>query len=341
MKFRIAGATCAVTFAIALAQGNAHAQLNMICSMQIEPCQGIVNAFEKQTGIKVSLTNKSSGETFAQINAEKENPKTDLWFAGTGDPHLQAADQDLTLSYKTPTFDQLHRWAQAQAEISGYKTVGYYAGALGFGYNPEVMAKKKLPIPQCWKDLLKTEYKDEVQIANPNTSGTAYTTLASLVQMWGEEPAFDYLKKLHKNVNQYVRSGAAPIKAAARGETAIGVVFLHDVAAEKAGGFNVVPVAPCEGTGYEIGSISIIKGARNLDNAKKFYDWALTPEAQKLMAVNKSFQLPSNKATPQPPESPRFADVKLIDYDLKKYGSAVERKRLLARWDKEVYGSPK
>ncbi len=70
----------------------AQAQLNMICSMQVEPCQGMVNAFEKQTGIKVSLTNKSSGETFAQINAEKENPKTDIWFAGTGDPHLQAAD---------------------------------------------------------------------------------------------------------------------------------------------------------------------------------------------------------------------------------------------------------
>jgi iron(III) transport system substrate-binding protein len=319
----------------------AQAQLNMICSMQVEACQGMVNAFEKQTGIKVSLTNKSSGETFAQINAEKENPKTDLWFTGTGDPHLQAADQDLTQPYKSPLFDQLYRWAQGQAEISGYRTVGYYAGALGFGYNPEVMAKKKLPIPACWKDLLKPEYKDEIQIANPNTSGTAYTTLATLVQIWGEEQAFTYLKALHKNVNQYVRSGAAPIKAAARGETGIGIVFLHDVAAEKAGGFNVVPVSPCEGTGYEIGSMSIVKGARNLDNAKKFYDWALAPDAQKLMAANKSFQLPSNKATPQPPESPRFADIKLIDYDLKKYGSAAERKRLLARWDNEVYGQPK
>jgi ABC-type Fe3+ transport system substrate-binding protein len=126
-----------------------------------------------------------------------------------------------------------------------------------------------------------------------------------------------------------------------RGETAIGIVFLHDVAAEKSAGFNVVPVSPCEGTGYEIGSMSIIKGARNLDNAKKFYDWALTPDAQKLLAANKSFQLASNKATPQPPESPRFNDIKLIDYDLKKYGSATERKRLLAKWDKEVYGLPK
>jgi iron(III) transport system substrate-binding protein len=203
------------------------------------------------------------------------------------------------------------------------------------------MAKKKLPLPKCWADLLKPEYKDEIQIANPNTSGTAYTTLATLVQLWGEEKAFEYLKALHKNVNQYTRSGAAPIKAAARGETAIGIVFLHDVGAEKAAGFNVVPVSPCEGTGYEIGSMSIVKGARNLDNAKKFYDWALTPDAQKILAANKSFQLPSNKATPQPPESPRFNDIKLIDYDLKKYGSSAERKRLLARWEKDVYGQPK
>ena len=91
MKFRIAGLACA--FALApFAAAPAHAQLNMICSMQVEPCQGMINAFEKQTGIKVSATNKSSGETFAQINAEKENPKTDIWVAGTGDPHLQAAD---------------------------------------------------------------------------------------------------------------------------------------------------------------------------------------------------------------------------------------------------------
>ncbi|MEO8566423.1 MAG: extracellular solute-binding protein, partial [Betaproteobacteria bacterium] len=237
--------------------------------------------------------------------------------------------------------DQLHRWAQGQAEISGYKTVGYYAGALGFGYNPEVMAKKKLPIPACWKDLLKPEYKDEIQIANPNTSGTAYTAMASLVQIWGEEAAFDYLKKLHKNVNQYVRSGAAPIKAAARGETAIGIVFLHDVAAEKAGGFNVVPVSPCEGTGYEIGSMSIIKGARNLENARKFYDWALTPAAQALAAQAKSYQLPSNVSSPVSPLSPKPSEIKLIDYNFAKYGASAERKRLLERWEREVGSTPK
>ena len=62
-------------------------------------------------------------------------------------------------------------------------------------------------------------------------------------------------------------------------------------------GFPIKLVVPCEGTGYEIGSMSIIKGAKNLENAKKFYDWALTPAAQKIGGDLKNFQTPSNKAT--------------------------------------------
>ena len=95
-------------------------------------------------------------------------------------------------------------------------------------------------------------------------------------------------------------------------------------------------VSPCEGTGYEIGSMSLIKGARHLDEAKKFYDWALTPEAQELAAANGSYQLPSNPATPVPPEAPDMQKIKLIDYDFAKYGSSAERKRLLGRWTQEV-----
>ena len=59
-----------------------------------------------------------------------------------------------------------------QAEQSKYRTVGVYAGALGFGYNTEMLAKRKLPEPKCWADLLEPEFKDEVQVADPNSSGT-------------------------------------------------------------------------------------------------------------------------------------------------------------------------
>ena len=228
-----------------------------------------------------------------------------------------------------------------QAKGSKYRTVGIYSGALGFGYNSELMAKRKLEPPKCWADLLDPKFKDEVQVADPNSSGTSWTMLATMVQLMGEEPGFDYLKKLHRNINQYTKSGAAPAKATAQGETLIGIAFQHDLVTMAVEGAPVKVVAPCEGTGYEIGSESLIKGGRNLDNAKIFYDWALTPEAQALGAKFRSYQVPSNKATPTPPQAPKFADIKLINYDFAKYGSSAERSRLLARWDKEVKAQPK
>ncbi|MFZ1681962.1 MAG: ABC transporter substrate-binding protein [Rhizobiaceae bacterium] len=314
--------------------------LTLYCSADEAWCQVMARGFEEETGIKVDMTRKSSGETFAQVKAEGANPKGDIWWGGTGDPHLQAAEEGLTEAYVSPNRDQLNDWAIRQAEAAGDRTIGIYSGALGFGYNKDLLAKNNLPVPACWNDLLKPEFKGHIQMANPNSSGTAYTTLATMVQLLGEDGGFQFMKDLHKNINQYTKSGSAPIKAAGLGETTIGIVFMHDAVAQAASGFPIVTVAPCEGTGYEIGSMSIVAGARNGDSARKFYDWALTADVQSRAKDVKSFQVPSNKNATQSPLAPDLSQVKLIDYDFKKYGSADERKRLLKKWDDEVFSLP-
>jgi iron(III) transport system substrate-binding protein len=86
------GALAAFSSPAAMAQDKGN--LNIYCSMQIEWCTLAANEFSKQTGIKVNTSFKGSGETFAQIKAEASNPKGDVWFGGTGDPHLQAAEED-------------------------------------------------------------------------------------------------------------------------------------------------------------------------------------------------------------------------------------------------------
>ncbi|HEV2559304.1 MAG TPA: ABC transporter substrate-binding protein [Microvirga sp.] len=315
---------------------HAQGQLVMYCGVQEEWCRAMVNGFERETGIKVSMTRKSAGEVLAQLKAEAQNPRADIWWGGTGDPHLQAGQEGLTDEYKSPALADLQDWAVRQWEQSKGRTVGIYSGALGFGFNTDLIKQKGLPEPKCWADLLDAKLKDEVQVADPNSSGTAYTLLATVVQLMGEEKGFTYLKGLHKNINQYTKSGAAPAKATSIGETAVGITFLHDMVTFAVDGSPVKAVAPCEGTGYEIGSMSIVKGAKNLDSAKKFYDWALSPNAQRLASEAKSYQVPSNKSAPVPPQAPKIADIKLIAYDFGKYGSSEERKRLLTRWDAEV-----
>ncbi len=321
----------------------AHAEqesLSLMCSVSTEWCNMLKTAFSKATGISVNLAHKSSAAALAQVTGERSSPTIDIWFGGTGDPHLQAAEADLTVSYQSPNTNQLQDWAIAQATQSGYKTIGVYSGPIGIGYNPNLLAKKNLPIPACWSDLIKPQYKGEMQMSNPGTSGTAYVVIATLVQMHGEEKAFEYLKALHKNIAAYTTAGADPIKHAAHAEIAIGLGFSHDIAAEAIQGLPIKGVTPCEGTGYEIGSMSIIKGARNLSNAKKFYDWALTASAQEIAASVNNFQLPSNKDAKIDKNVPNIKKIKLINYDFAKYGKADTRKHLIERWRKEVSSLP-
>ena len=87
--------------------------------------------------------------------------------------------------------------------------------------------------------------------------------------------------------------------------------------------------------------MSIIKGARNLDAAKKFYEWALTPQAQQFGAASKQFQLPSNKGAALDPRIPDFKAIKFINYDYAKYGASAERRRLIGKWEKDVNSLPR
>jgi iron(III) transport system substrate-binding protein len=87
--------------------------------------------------------------------------------------------------------------------------------------------------------------------------------------------------------------------------------------------------------------MSLVRGARNLEAAKRFYEWALTPAAQEMAAAAKQYQLPSHKAAKVDPRVPDFSKIKFIAYDHAKYGRSAERRRLIARWEKEVNALPR
>ena len=314
-------------------------EISLVCSAEQEWCDLMVSAFEAENpDTDVLMVRKSTGETLAQIRAEAGNSKIDVWWGGTGDPHLIAAEEGLTQPSGVDT-SELLGWARNMADISGGRTIGIYAGALGIAYNADILSAKNIAPPECWADLEDPRFKGEIQVANPNSSGTAYTELATFVQLFGEDEAMSKLAALGKNVNSYTKSGSAPSKAAARGETGVSIGFMHDMVNLASQGFPLKIVAPCEGTGYEVGAVSIIEGARNFEGAKKWVTFALRADIQSRAPETGSFQVPSNSNAQVAPESPDLASIKLIDYDFATYGSSETRARLLARWDAEV-GDP-
>ena len=316
-------------------------EVTVLCNYEVDWCEAMKATYEKTTGLKAVFIRRTDGESLAQIRAEKANPRADVYHAAESASAKVLAAEGLLEAYKSPNVAQLHDWAQKIAEENKYFQTPIYTGVLGFGYNTELLAKYKMPEPKCWKDLANAAYKNEIQMANPGTSGTAFNMVATILQLMGEDQGFKFLAEMNKNVNQYTRSGTAGIRAAGKGETTIGIAFLHDSVAQAVQGYPIKTVAPCEGTGYEIISSAIIKGGPNPDGAKKWMDFVLSPEGQNVAITVNKFQIPSNKNAQVHPLAPKASDVKLIKIDLDKYGSKEGRERLLSRWEAEVYKAPK
>jgi iron(III) transport system substrate-binding protein len=334
-------AATALCLCLATAPASAQGSLNVICAPASEWCEAIVNAFARETGVKVNMVRKASGEILAQVRAESQNPKLDLWFGASTDTHFVAAENGFLQPYTSPKLGELHAWSQkAHAQSNGH-CVGVSSGAIGIAYNREVLAKKNIAPPKSWADLIDPRFKGEVQLPNPNSSGTSYTIIAGLVQLMGEDKAFDYLKALHANVNAYARSGEAPMKAAARGETGVALSFDFAAVTEILAGFPIAINYPPEGTSLEVGCMAIIKGARNEKEAKQFYDWYLTPAAMDIGPKVNQWHQPAHKGASPHPNLPDPTKIKLIDYDFATFGAAATRKRILERWEREVGSLPR
>ncbi|MFC0323221.1 ABC transporter substrate-binding protein [Gallibacterium melopsittaci] len=328
----------AVSTILLASTAQAAGRLVVYCSATNELCETETQEFSKKYDVKTSFIRNGSGSTFAKVEAEKNNPQADVWYGGTFDPQSQAGELGLLQPYQSPNLSQIVEKFRDPGKVKGNLSSAIYMGILGFGVNTERLAKLGIKdVPKCWSDLLDPRLKGEIQIADPQSSGTAYTAIATFVQLWGEPKAFDYFKSLDKNISQYTKSGITPSRNAARGEATIGIGFLHDYALEKEKGAPLALIVPCEGTGYELGGVSILKGARNLDNAKLFVDWVLSKEGQELAwKKGQSLQTLTNTTAEQSPNAFDPTKLNLINYDFEKYGSSDERKRLIDKWVNDV-----
>lgn len=308
------------------------------CGATEEWCAAMTAAFTTATGVKSEFVRLSSGEALARIKAGEADPEFDVWHGGPADGYAAAAASGLLEDYVSPN---------AAAIPDRYKDrdgtwTGVYVGVLGFCGNTKVLGEKRLPMPESWEGLLDPALRQNVGIAHPSTSGTAYTALWTQVARHGGagDEALAYMKRLHPNVLQYSKSGAAPAQQAARGEIGVGIVFSHDCVATMEQGFTDLQVTfPAEGTGYEVGGVALVKGAHNPVSAKKYIGWALTPAAQEIGPSVRSYQAPTHPNAKRSPKTADLATVKMVDYDT--IAAGEHKLDLIRRFDTEVAKAPK
>ena len=291
----------------------ASTELNLLCTPQVAWCEGMKAEFERvHPDITVNFVRMSSGESLTRLRNERDNPQFDIWWGGPIDSFIAAKAEGLLEAYDSPNLVNLIDPTIMKDPDNFW--AGVYIGSLGFGTNQNWLNENPgVEPPTSWDDLLKPEFTGQLMVAHPSSSGTSYTALCTILQLRGEEAGWEYLRQYAAQVLQFTRSGAAPAKFVGQGEAAVSIVFSHDIVAEIEKGSPLVLTFPAEGTGYEIGGMGIVKGAKNLDAAQKWFDWALEPATQELGPKYAAYQAPTVKgATASRPE---LLEVNLIDYD--------------------------
>lgn len=318
-----------------------HLTLHMLCSFNPEECQFYIDHFEEDTGINVEFVRLSSGSALARVEAERNNPTQSIWFAGTNSSHIVASQEDLLQAYASP-------WASSIPDDPTMKDldedpnewIGIYTGFIAFATNTNFLNDNGFEPPRSWEDLLKPEFKGKIAMAFPFSSGTAYTVLATLLQLGFEgttprseesvNKGFEFAQKLDQQVGQYLESGSGCIALAGTGEFPICISFSHDIAAKGLSkGLPLVMTFPSEGTGMEIGGMALIKGGPETDTlGKVFYDWALSVRGQNLYA--NFFRVPLNVDAQVGEGVVRASDVKVVDFDPNWAGQ--HREEFVERW---------
>lgn len=237
----------------------------------------LLDLFKEKTNCQYIYLRMPAGETAERVIDEATSPAADIVLGGPADVHQLLANKGLLEKYISPISSSI---PIKYKDSEGYWT-GLYIGPISIGINgvrwEKELAGKGINKPKSFNDLLDPVFKGEIIMPAPLSSGTGYTLLASLIQLWGEDKTILFLKQLDKNVAEYSKSGFTVAQRVAVGEYLIGINFLHDQLLMRKSGFNIVSRVP-EGAGWEIGGISIVRNGPNTRAAQAFVDFMLSKE---------------------------------------------------------------
>lgn len=268
-------------------EGDANS-LIIACSQQEDFCQQMTKSFSRATGISATYVRLGAGEVIARMQTTQG--EFDVWSGGQAENHIIADQKGFIERYQSPNA------ADLPAEYNDAEGVwsGFYTDSIAFCYNKTELDRLGAKVPESWEDLLQPELKGRIVMPHPATAGVGYMVIWTIRQVQGDtDKAFEYLQQLDENILQYSKSSATSTEMAGRGEIAVGIALDSDCAKAYDTGYEALQYSyPSEGTGYEVGAVSVLKGAANLEGAKKYMDWILSKEAQDLYGDVPSFAAP-------------------------------------------------
>ena len=276
--------------------------------------EGLINAtiplFEEKYGITVEVIQAGTGELVKRIESEKNDPYADVLFGGSWSQMYD--NQDLWEPYVSPNNETV---VDAYKNECGFITSNVLDGSVLI-VNTDLIGDIEI---KGYEDLLNPELKGKIATADPANSSSAFAHLTNMLLAMGgyeDEAAWKYVEELFANIDGKIcESSSGVYKGVADGEYVVGLSYEDPCAQLVKDGAPVEIVYMEEGTVYLPASAIIVKGARNMDNAKLFMDFILSEEVQNIWGstlTNRPIMKDAQTSDYMVP----LADIKVLEEDI-------------------------
>lgn len=289
-----------------------------------DPFKAAFEAANPGTTLEVVNRNTNAGVSYLQETRGANT--TDLMWASAPDAFEVLKKEGLLAKIDVKTEgipEKLGGYPVHDADGTYY---GFAASGYGIMYNTRYVEANELPVAKEWDDLKNAAYNGHVAMSSPSRSGTTHLTVETVLQGEGWDKGWATWKWISGNMNTVTERSFGVPDAVNSGSTGFGIVIDFFGLSSKASGFPVELVYPSV-TAIVPANIGVIEGAPNAEGAKKFVEFVLSPEGQKVLLEPAIMRLPVLEAAyadaPEGfpnPFSPDFAPG-AIEFDVDKSGA--------------------
>lgn len=334
MRRLLLSTLAALTLAAGAADAQQRTRLTVYTALENEQLAPFKAAAERAVpSIEIAWVRDSTGVITARLIAERANPRADVIWGLSVFSLLALEGQDMLEPYTPPGAAALRPNFRSTRNPMTWTGMDAFVSAICF--NRMVAQQRNLPRPNTWADLLNPAFRGQVAMPNPASSGTGFLTIAGWMGSMGEAGAWEFMNRLHENIQVYTHSGSAPCNNAARGEYGVGLSFdLRSVALRNQGA-PIDIIIPTDGVGFDLEGTAILRGTRNLEAARRLVDWTVSREANEL--YGRFFALVAHPdVTPSVQNYPAEFAQRLVNQDFT--AIAARRDEILREWTRRFDG---
>jgi iron(III) transport system substrate-binding protein len=265
--------------------------------------------FTRETGIQVDLIEAGSGVITRRMASERERPLGDvIW--GVSRALLQA-NKPLLAPYASKHKDAV----PAQFRDSDDRWIGTNLHILVILQNTKLLPPDAGP--KAWADLTAPQWKDKIAFTDPANSGSAFSNVTMLVQLWGGgDKGWDEVARLLANSKVLNRSTLV-FQGVGNGEFPLGMSLEYAGYQWASNGAPVKVVYPADGTIAQMEGVGVIRGGPNPEAAKLFVDYVTRKDVREAI-LKFVFRRPARQdldLSNLPGQMPALSQIKIIDYD--------------------------